>query len=157
MRIWIDTEFNGFKGEMIALALVAEDGSEFYEVLYCANPHPWVAQNVIPVLGQIPVSVETLRTKLRQYLAKFDSVHIIADWPEDLANFCDVMVAGDGYCISTPKLSMEIRRDIQAYGDVPHNALEDARANMAKHIDLELNPKPSVQDFINKYLSDNDQ
>lgn len=41
MRLWLDTEFNGFKGELIGLALVDEAGREWYEVLKCKDPVPW--------------------------------------------------------------------------------------------------------------------
>lgn len=44
MRFFIDCEFNEFRGELISMALVAEDGREFYEVLPCPNPGAWVAQ-----------------------------------------------------------------------------------------------------------------
>ena len=56
MRIYIDTEFNEFKGELISMALVAEDGEEFYEVLHCANPKGWVAEHVMPFLEKEPVN-----------------------------------------------------------------------------------------------------
>lgn len=52
MRLFIDGEWNSFGGDLISLALVAEDGREWYEVLDCVDPHPWVAENVIPKLGR---------------------------------------------------------------------------------------------------------
>lgn len=137
MRIWIDTEFNGFNGPLISMALVAEDGSEFYEALYCGNPQRWVAENVMPNLGTIPVALDVFQDKLRVFLNQFDKIHVIADWPEDIAHFCRAMVIGAGSCFSTPPLTMEVRRDIHGVSKVPHNALEDARANMLEHIELE--------------------
>jgi hypothetical protein len=138
MRIWIDTEFNNFKGEMISMALVAEDGSEFYEALPCPNPKPWVAQNVIPVLNTVPIPFDLFRRKLHAWLLQFDSIHLIADWPEDLANFCQAMVTNDGMCINVPSLTMELNRFIKADGEILHNALCDARANMLRHLELEI-------------------
>jgi hypothetical protein len=38
MKLWIDTEFNEYRGELISLALVAEDGREWYGVRYCDAP-----------------------------------------------------------------------------------------------------------------------
>ncbi len=37
MNIWIDCEFNEFGGDLISMALVADDGQEFYEVLELEN------------------------------------------------------------------------------------------------------------------------
>lgn len=55
MKIYLDTEFNGLGGELISLALVSEDGREWYESL----PLPplldeWVGANVVPLLGDKP-------------------------------------------------------------------------------------------------------
>ena len=35
-KLWLDTEFNGFGGEFISAALIAEDGS-FHQSSYCGN------------------------------------------------------------------------------------------------------------------------
>jgi hypothetical protein len=139
MRIWIDTEFNSFKGAMISIALVAEDGSEFYEAVECKNPHPWVKQNVMPNLNTVPIPMDSLRLRLQHFLKKFDTVHIIADWPEDIANFCQALVTFDGMCVTIPPLTMEIRSDIKGIPEIPHNALSDARANMLEHLEIEVN------------------
>ena len=40
MRLWIDTEYNGFKGALISMALIDEEGREWYEVLKCRSPSP---------------------------------------------------------------------------------------------------------------------
>jgi len=44
MKMWIDTEFNEYRGELISLALVAEDGREWYGVRYCDAPGWWVKE-----------------------------------------------------------------------------------------------------------------
>lgn len=136
MRLWIDTEFNEFQGPLISMAIVGGDGHEWYEVTHCASPSPWVAKNVMPILGKQPVSLVEMRFGLHIFLMQFDSVHLIADWPEDIAHFCNLLIAGPGTRINTPRLSMEIRRDLDAVSALPHNALEDARAMMRKHLDL---------------------
>lgn len=128
MNIYIDTEFNEFQGELISMALVAESGPEFYEVLPCDNPGPWVAENVMPILGQEPVVRQVFQLRLQHWLAQFASVHLIADWPEDIQHFCQSLITGPGMRINTPPLTMEIRRDIDAVSELPHNALADARA-----------------------------
>ena len=34
MKLWIDTEFNEYRGALISMALVAEDGREWYGVRF---------------------------------------------------------------------------------------------------------------------------
>lgn len=129
MRLWIDCEFNEFKGDLISMALVAEDGREWYEVVPCDSPGSWVAQNVIPILGKAPIAYAEMQISLRLWLSQFDEIHVIADWPEDIAHFCNVLITGPGYRLDTPPLTMEVVR-IDAASQVPHNALEDARGIM---------------------------
>jgi hypothetical protein len=137
MRIWIDTEFNEFKGELISMALVAEDGREFYESLGCENPGAWVAANVMPIICKDPVGKLDMQESLGEFLARYDAVHIVADWPEDIQHFCETLITGPGYRLDTPLLTMEIRRDLDAASVLPHNALEDARAIKRRHLELE--------------------
>jgi hypothetical protein len=129
MKLWIDCEFNEFKGELISMALVDEAGVPFYEVLPCENPGPWVAEHVIPILMLPPISLPEFQKKLTLYLNQYDSVHVIADWPEDIKHFCDVLITGPGQRLNTPPLTMEVRRDFDgAVSTLPHNALADAWA-----------------------------
>jgi hypothetical protein len=126
MNLWIDCEFNSFKGELISMALVDEVGNHFYEVLPCADPHPWVAENVMPILGKPAVSMEEFQMRLCHFLAQYESVHVIADWPEDIGHFMAALITGPGTRLPTPALTMEVVR-VDAPSDLPHNALEDAR------------------------------
>lgn len=124
-RLWIDCEFNEFRGDLISLALVDEAGRAFYEVLPCANPGTWVAEHVMPILGREPVDKATFQTRLAHYLAAYPAIHVIADWPEDVAHFCNALITGPGYRLDTPPLTMEVVR-IDAPSAIPHNALADA-------------------------------
>ena len=130
MRLFIDGEWNGYRGELISMALVAEDGREFYAVLGCANPEPWVAEHVMPKLGVPPgflqESAESVQVRLALFLAQFDAAHIVADWPEDIERFCRLLITGPGTRIDTPPLTIEIVR-VDAPSKNPHNALADAR------------------------------
>src|SRR5574343_1488800 len=54
VRMWIDTEFNEYRGELISLALVSEDGREWYGVRFCDAPGWWVREHVMPHLNQEP-------------------------------------------------------------------------------------------------------
>ena len=133
MNIYIDTEFNEFRGELISIALVDEEGREFYEVLPppLAGYGPWVAQHVVPILGKPAVTLPELQFWLGQYLARYESVHLIADWPEDIEHFLRLLITGPGQRIGPDRWTMEIRRDLPNTADtskIPHNALEDARA-----------------------------
>jgi len=132
MKLWIDTEFNEFKGDLISMAIVSSEGHEWYEVLPCANPGPWVAEHVMPILIKTPLrdGIE-LAHSLARFLAQFQYCHIIADWPEDISHFCNALIIGPGLRVDTPPLILEIRRDLPNTSDIsalPHNALEDARS-----------------------------
>jgi len=133
MRFWLDCEWNGDGGDLISIALVNEHRSgQFYEVVGCASPVPWVAENVMPVLGKTPdewASIGVLRERLFKFLAPYETVQITADWPEDIARFCMLLIVGDGMRINTPPLSFEIDRNLDSVKSrIPHNALEDALA-----------------------------
>lgn len=126
MNIYLDCEFNEFKGALISMALVDENGREWYEVVPCENPGPWVAEHVMPILGRGPVSIPLMQASLSAWLSMYDCVHIIADWPEDIAHFCQALITGPGMRLNTPPLTMEVLR-IDSASELPHNALADAR------------------------------
>jgi hypothetical protein len=131
MRMWLDTEFNEHGGELISIALAPENLFDWYAVLPCDEPGTWVAQHVMPVLGGIAHTRQQVQRSLRLYLSRFDRCHIIADWPIDIAHFCELLITGPGQRIDTPPLSFEIDRNLPSTADIsriPHNALEDARA-----------------------------
>lgn len=126
MRVFIDCEYNEFKGELISMALVSEDGREWYESLGCDKPGAWVAEHVMPIIGITQVDKESFQASLEWFLEGFDAVHLVADWPEDIAHFCQALITGPGERISTPPLTMEVLR-VDAPSRQPHNALADAR------------------------------
>jgi len=129
MNLYIDCEFNGFGGQLISMALVAEDGTEFYEVLDCLNPRSWVAEHVMPILNKDVVSPHCFKQKLYRFINQYNEIHVIADWPDDIRYFCEELIVGPGLMKHTPvKMTMEIIRDINIMSKLPHNALEDARA-----------------------------
>ena len=131
MRLFLDTEFNGFKGPLISMALRPEEpsASPFYESLGCPDPLPWVAKHVMPFLGKSSITLEEFQEKLQGFLDQWDEVVIIADWHEDIAHFCNVLSLAPGIRIKTPSLRFEIRRDLDAAPSItPHNALSDAIA-----------------------------
>ena len=123
--MWIDCEWNEFRGDLISMALVDEDGVYFYASLGCENPGDWVREHVLPVVGIPPMSLERMRENLQAWLRQYDSIHIIADWPEDIERFCRLLIVGPGMRLNTPPLTMEVLR-IDSESRVPHNALADA-------------------------------
>ena len=131
MRLWIDTEFNEYRGALISFALVAEDGREWYGVRFCDDPGWWVGKHVMPYLHQEPQRDTDLRDSLDEFLRLFDSVHIVADWTGDIAHFCNFLEYRPGDRCGPDRMTFEVRRDLPdtaTTSAVPHNALEDARA-----------------------------
>lgn len=127
MNLYIDCEWNSFGGDLISMALVSDKDHEFYEVLGCNNPDPWVELHVMPILLKEEVTKMTLQYNLGIFLSQFDKVNIVADWPEDLMWFCRMLITGPGERLNTPPLTMEVIR-VNTISKLPHNALEDARA-----------------------------
>lgn len=141
MNMFIDCEYNGMGGQLISIALVPEDEQleHFYRELVINEPvESWVSDNVLPLLNQsqfmqvggiyAPCSRASLQADLAMYLKQYDSIHVIADWPDDIKYFCDLLITGPGTRIDTPRLTMEIRRDLDCVSEQPHNALADAIA-----------------------------
>jgi len=131
-KIYIDTEFNGFGGQLLSMALVPEDKTkpEFYrELQFSGQLDPWVKANVIPHFFMAPVSHSKFQSDLSAYLLSMGDCMIIADWPDDIKYFCESLIAGPGQRITTPtKIKFELDLNIRYTSEVPHNALYDARA-----------------------------
>ena len=133
MKLFLDCEFNGFGGELLSIAIVPEAGNAFYRIVADTKEPPtaWVSENVIPILGAFrgasaAVSLAALRLQLQAYLMYFGSIHVVADWPEDIIHFCKLILTDvPGQRINTPPLTMEIVR-VDAASELPHNALADA-------------------------------
>lgn len=130
MKLFLDTEFNGFGGSLISIALVSEAGHEWYQVLNCRRPTDWVRRNVMPVLNQAPTSPAALRASLRSFFDQFNNVHIVADWPEDISHLCRQLVSKKGHQVLTPPMTLELLTigGVMTTSATPHNALSDARA-----------------------------
>ena len=109
------------------MALVCEDGKEWYEVTHCYKPEGWIAENVMPVIYKTPVYYREMRASLSRFIRDYDAMHIIADWPEDITRFCDLLITAPGQCIDHPPLTFEVL-PLRCKSEVPHNALYDARA-----------------------------
>lgn len=148
MRYFLDTEYNGWGGALLSLALVPEDGEEFYLTLDWTGPlEEWVEHNVVPYLDMVPQSLvsprlgkEDAARAIAHYLAGDPDPLIVADWPEDIALFNALLVTGPGVMAEVPRLRFQLMTlagfSTAANSKVPHNALHDARS-LRDHI-LEL-------------------
>ncbi len=140
MRYFLDTEFNGWNGALLSVALVPDEGEELYLTLDWDGPlEEWVERNVIPYLDSVPevlVSPRMSRTDaartIAHYLAGDPDPLIVADWPEDIAQFSALLVTGPGVMVEVPGLRFQFLSlsgfSTAANSKVPHNALHDARA-----------------------------
>lgn len=136
----MDTEFNGFGGELISMALVPQDGGPaFYEVRDIPEKlHPWVTKNVIPVLYKSPIGDDAFRTKLWRYLRGHDRCFFSADYPEDIKHVADWLTDPFGYTVNLSVVQFEICPPSQAVSLIPHNALADASALANREYPLTL-------------------
>ncbi len=140
MRYFLDTEFNGFGGDLLSLALVPDQGDrEFYVVLPLPDAlDPWVERHVVPYLSTVPDALYlsadrvTAAHELAAYLSTDPDPLVIADWPEDIALLCRLLLIDAREIVDVARISFEFRRtpgfSTARNSRVPHNALHDARA-----------------------------
>lgn len=163
MRLYLDTEFNGFGGELISLALATESasGKHFYGVLDLPERvTPWVRENVVPILEQKPESMVMLRHRLRQYLQRREPVTVYADFPTDFRHLMDLM-AGAAFADSwTADVTMVLLRQTEPEPAMPHNALSDAIALRDWHLprvrkaEYEANPAAHRGSTLDDWLKE---
>lgn len=139
MRLFLDCEFTRLSAtaKLISLALVAENGREFYVELLdtwreedCSDfvveivlPQLWGSDNAQPIIGA--------RTALLDFLASFDEVlEIVTDAPQfDWELFCE-LAYNDGKWPGNVRNYPTDATTLDATSDgvpLPHHALLDAR------------------------------
>lgn len=132
LRIWIDAEWNSYKGALISFACVTEDGREFYqEVVLHEPPDPWIVNNVLPHLAGAAVEYEVFQSRLRSFVDGIAGpIEFISDWPEDIEQLCRALIIGPGrssvYRPLTFRCGMGEFKD--AKSALPHHCLHDARS-----------------------------
>ena len=142
-NIFLDTEFNSFKGELMSIGMVTSLGVALYNVFPTpkAPIDPWVARNVVPHLDSgtpsgiwpLHLDVPGFQKVLQEYLQKQEGeIRIITDWPDDVKYFSDLLITGPGTMVDIPGIVFEVKR-VDAYlddrplqGAVQHHALWDA-------------------------------
>ena len=140
LRYFLDTEYNGWGGALLSLALVPDHGEELYLTLdWDCRLEDWVERNVIPYIDMVPDGMVSPRMSradaartIAHYLAGDRDPLIVADWPEDIAQFNALLVTGPGTMAEVPGLEFRFWPlsgfSTAANSKVPHNALHDARA-----------------------------
>lgn len=140
LRYFLDTEYNGWSGALLSLALVPDEGEELYLTLdWSGTLEQWVERNVIPYLDAVPESLVSPRMNrtdaartIAHYLAGDADPVIVADWPEDIALMSALLVTGPGIMAEVPGITFQFVPltgfSTAANSKVPHNALHDARA-----------------------------
>ena len=140
LRYFLDTEYNGWGGALLSLALVPDHGEELYLTLDWQGPlEAWVERNVVPYLDAVPESFVSPRMNradaartIAHYLAGDPDPLIVADWPEDIAQFSMLLVTGAGVMVEVPPLTFKFLElsgfSTAANSKVRHNALHDARS-----------------------------
>jgi len=139
MRLFLDCEFSQLSAaaKLISLALVAEDGREFYvelldawKVEYCSEfvirivlPQLWAGAHALPVIEA--------RKALLDFLTSFDEVlEIITDAPQyDWELFCE-LAYDEGKWPRNVRNHPTDATTLEAINDgapLPHHALLDAR------------------------------
>jgi hypothetical protein len=132
MRLYLDTEFNGFGGELVSMALVTEYGDGWYRVLQEPRVwNQWVFENVFPVLDGLPISHAEFHGDLAEFLFAHGGCEIIADHPADFMHLCRMMdniSAENDFHIPIECTMTLLRGSPDIKPEIPHNALSDARA-----------------------------
>ncbi len=138
MKYYLDTEFDGFGGPLLSLALVREDGAGVYYIFDAEVKDEWVKANVVPILYTALTGGKLWdRKEAAMDLAHFmkDDLEpvILTDWPADIRYFCELIEFPMGEMAPLMNgVTFELHR-VDAYPTmlpraVQHNAWWDAMA-----------------------------
>lgn len=138
-RLFLDCEFTELtaQAKLISLALVAEDGREFYVEVVDAwreeDCSEFVKEIVLPQLwgGEYAMPIMEARTALLTFLASFETeVDIVTDAPEyDWELFCELAYNAGHWPQNVRNHSTDLTTlsPISDGEELPHHALLDAR------------------------------
>ena len=141
MIFTLDCEFNGFEGELISLALVAENESYLYLVYNIKDKvDPWVRSNVLPKIGKydpIPSGKANGAASIKKFLEEHspdETPIIVCDWPDDIKYFCEALLLGPGQMINIKDIIFRMIRFPPELRDLSHpdthNPVHDAKCLM---------------------------
>jgi hypothetical protein len=125
--VFLDTEFNGFHGHLLSMAICGNGIEPFYEVIDAPVTHPWVSEHVAPFFGKEPIPYRIFEEKLHEYLMHLGHCEVIADWPEDLCHLYRCLCAEGGKMLNF-NFTAKLITSGQLFPHTPHNALSDAEA-----------------------------
>jgi hypothetical protein len=147
VKYFIDTEFSERGAhqpiDLISIAVVAEDGREFYAVsseFNAVDCNPWVVENVLPHLGgSTPVPLDNIGYRLERFCweaegkPSFWGYYSDYDW----VVLCQVFGAMVNLPKGWPRYCHDLKQWCVQLGDpklpkqdsTEHNALHDARWN----------------------------
>lgn len=132
MNFFIDLEFCIASDTIISLGIVSEDDKHrFYEVLdHSTVTDEWVKDNVIPILQKDPITLTEFHERLTAFCGKFAGMHLIANHPNDIRFFNELLINGDkGKWILIQPLTFEVDDNLSGkQSTLLHNALHDAIA-----------------------------
>lgn len=150
MLVFLDTEFTNLKrSDLISLALVAEDGREFYAErtdFYPEQCSDFVRDTVLPLLGRVPCAACTrkeLTDLVRDWFKQFENLPIVVYDSQIDLHLLAVAMLGRPHSKPPSDFATQVLLDsavfanpifIQAQNssytaDLPvHHALADARA-----------------------------
>ena len=150
MLVFLDTEFTDFlRPDLISIALVAEDGSEFYaeRTDYCKDHcSDFVRETVLPLLGGVPDAACTqseLTQRLRDWFEQLpEPATIIYDFESDWLLLADAILGrtyknppanfGEPLHLGNSSITHPVFERAQNLTYTqdwpPHHALADARA-----------------------------
>lgn len=150
LTVFLDCEFTDFIDiDLVSIALVCEDGREFYAErsdFRREDCSEFVRMAVLPLLGQVPGAVmarEELTVKLRAWLAGLPDIIIACDSTHDRDLFCDAVdyvaipnivgwIGLDGFSDAAAEAFYDASTGYHAQPGHPwHHALHDARAHRA--------------------------
>ena len=133
---YLDTEFNGHGGELISMALLRNSWDGWYGVTKITSDYdPWVAENVVPKLGQVPLEHDVFRASFVDWISKFTNPEIICDCHVDAMHFSQ-MFSGKDYASSLDfpyRITVLKTPPGHPVSKNPHNAVDDAFALMMWH------------------------
>lgn len=152
MRYFYDTEFieNGRIIDLISIAVVAEDGREFYAISTEFDPdsaNQWVRQHVLPKLPSPSSPLWQSRRQIRQGLETFFAVTTepIELWAwvaaYDHVALCQLWGSMTSLPAPIPRFTHELRQLWEDHGcphmprrpQESHDALIDARHNLDRY------------------------
>jgi hypothetical protein len=138
MKAYLDTEFDGFGGDLLSIGIIDESEMIFYYVLDNYGSSDWVKENVIPKLKDPVTNRNLVQKMLYSYLKGQNITDIYCDWYEDAIHFLSLYrghIYGESFDwpINIHLVNCEIKS--------VHHALDDAKLLMRALSDHDSTPQ----------------